>query len=50
MFALADRIDVPIVVMMAGGYGTDIEQTCAIHAETVAQAAMHAERRSANVA
>ena len=27
---------VPTAVMMAGGYGTAIEETCAIHAETVA--------------
>ena len=29
----------PTVVMMAGGYGRDIEATCAIHAQTVAIAA-----------
>ncbi len=29
----------PTVVMMAGGYGNNIEETCAIHAETVAIAA-----------
>jgi hypothetical protein len=33
------------VVMMAGGYGHDIEETCAIHAQTVAIAADHARRR-----
>ncbi len=35
--------DLPIVVMMAGGYGRVIEETCAIHAETIAIAAQFAK-------
>ena len=35
---------VPVAVVMAGGYGHVIEETCAIHAETVAIAAEYARR------
>jgi hypothetical protein len=31
---------------MAGGYGHDIEETCAIHAQTVAIGADHARRHA----
>jgi acetoin utilization deacetylase AcuC-like enzyme len=41
VFAFADRRAVPIVVAMAGGYGRVIEETCAIHAQTVAIADVH---------
>ena len=34
--------DLPIAVMMAGGYGRVIEETCTIHAQTVAIAAQFA--------
>ena len=44
ILALAARLDVPITLMMAGGYGHVIEETCAIHAQTVALAAEHATR------
>jgi acetoin utilization deacetylase AcuC-like enzyme len=36
VFEMAVARDLPIAVAMAGGYGTNIEETCAIHAETVA--------------
>jgi len=36
VFEMAIERDLPIAVTMAGGYGTNIEETCAIHAETVA--------------
>ena len=47
VFELADRLDVPIVVAMAGGYGRVIEETCAIHAQTVAIADAHWRARNA---
>ncbi len=50
VFAFAERLGAPIVVMMAGGYGRDLEATCAIHAETVVQAAALATRRVVAVA
>lgn len=36
---LATDRETPIAIAMAGGYGHDIETTCAIHAETIALAA-----------
>jgi acetoin utilization deacetylase AcuC-like enzyme len=36
---LATECEAPIAIAMAGGYGRDIEITCAIHAETIALAA-----------
>jgi len=35
VFGLARALDVPIAVAMAGGYGHDIEQTVAVHFNTV---------------
>jgi acetoin utilization deacetylase AcuC-like enzyme len=32
---LAEQLDVPIAIAMAGGYGRDIETTVAIHLQTV---------------
>jgi acetoin utilization deacetylase AcuC-like enzyme len=46
VFDLAAALGTPIVVMMAGGYGHDIEETCAIHAQTVALGADHARRHA----
>jgi acetoin utilization deacetylase AcuC-like enzyme len=47
VFELARRLDVPIAVTMAGGYGHDIEQTVAVHFNTVraARASWAAHRR-----
>lgn len=39
VFAAAHRRGIPVAVTMAGGYGRDIEGTCAIHAATVECAA-----------
>ncbi len=44
VFDLAARLRVPIAVAMAGGYGHDIAETCAIHAQTIALAAASAQR------
>ena len=44
VFELAADRGLPIVVAMAGGYGNVIEETCAIHARTVALADACAER------
>ena len=41
-FAMSQRL--PVAVAMAGGYGKVIEETCAIHAQTVAIAAEHVRR------
>jgi acetoin utilization deacetylase AcuC-like enzyme len=35
VFRLARELDVPIAVAMAGGYGRDIEQTVAVHFNTI---------------
>jgi acetoin utilization deacetylase AcuC-like enzyme len=42
VFAMALERGLPVAVSMGGGYGTVIEETCAIHAQTVAIAADHA--------
>lgn len=42
VFELAASRRVPVAVAMAGGYGKVIEETCAIHAQTVAIAAEYA--------
>jgi acetoin utilization deacetylase AcuC-like enzyme len=44
VFDFASECGAPVVVMMAGGYGNVIEETCAIHAQTVALAADYARR------
>jgi acetoin utilization deacetylase AcuC-like enzyme len=44
VFDFATECAAPVVVMMAGGYGHVIEETCAIHAQTVSLAADHARR------
>lgn len=41
---LATSRGVPLAIAMAGGYGHVIEETCAIHAQTVALAAEYAPR------
>ena len=43
VFAMAASRGLPVVVAMAGGYGRVIEETCAIHAQTVAIAAAYAD-------
>jgi acetoin utilization deacetylase AcuC-like enzyme len=44
---LAERLNVPIAVTMAGGYGRDIETTVAIHLQTVQLAFQSWQRRQA---
>ena len=44
VFDFAASLAAPVVVMMAGGYGHAIEETCAIHAQTVAIADEYARR------
>lgn len=46
VFDLASSRKLPVAVAMAGGYGKVIEETCAIHAQTVAIADEHARRRA----
>ncbi len=49
VFALAERLRVPVAVTMAGGYGHDIETTVQVHLNTVRAAARHWARRRATV-
>jgi acetoin utilization deacetylase AcuC-like enzyme len=44
VFEFAAARESPVAVAMAGGYGGDIELTCAIHAQTVAIADGYAKR------
>lgn len=44
----ARRHDVPIAIAMAGGYGRNIQDTVAVHVQTVAIAARHAHHEQAN--
>jgi len=44
VFGAALERGVPVAVAMAGGYGRIIEETCAVHAQTVAVAAEFADR------
>ena len=44
VFDVAAARDLPVAVAMAGGYGHVIEETCAIHAQTVALAADYIHR------
>jgi acetoin utilization deacetylase AcuC-like enzyme len=44
VFEMASLRDLPVAVSMAGGYGHVIEETCAIHAQTVAIAAQFGGR------
>jgi acetoin utilization deacetylase AcuC-like enzyme len=41
VFELAFRLQVPIAVVMAGGYGRDIATTVEVHLNTVAEARLH---------
>ncbi len=50
VFAFAERHALPVAVAMAGGYGHKIEETCAIHATTVALADASHRRRVAATA
>jgi acetoin utilization deacetylase AcuC-like enzyme len=46
VFALADRLDLPIAVTMAGGYGRDIATTVDVHLNTVRCAFDHWRHRA----
>jgi acetoin utilization deacetylase AcuC-like enzyme len=50
VFRFANQLDVPVAVAMAGGYGTDIDTTVAVHAGTVGAAFDHWRRRSRRAA
>lgn len=41
VFALARSLGVGVAVTMAGGYGTDINNTVAVHVQTISQALQH---------
>ncbi len=45
VLAFAQQHGLPVAIAMAGGYGRDIEQTVAIHLQTVTLAAAHARTR-----
>ena len=47
VFALAERLGVPIAVTMAGGYGHDIAVTVDVHVNTVGEALASWRRRGA---
>ncbi len=47
VFAHARQHKIPVAVTMAGGYGRDIEQTVAVHIQTIRLASLHAARWSA---
>jgi acetoin utilization deacetylase AcuC-like enzyme len=48
VFAFAERLEVPIAVSMAGGYGRDIEVTVDVHLQTVRLAMQAWMRRAAH--
>jgi acetoin utilization deacetylase AcuC-like enzyme len=50
VFDFAYERRIPIAVTMAGGYGNTIDDTVAVHAQTIALAARHAARWSASQA
>lgn len=47
VFGYASEHKIPVAVTMAGGYGRDIEQTVAVHIQTIRLASLHAARWSA---
>ncbi|MBN9358028.1 MAG: histone deacetylase [Herbaspirillum huttiense] len=47
VFGYAREHKIPVAVTMAGGYGRDIEQTVAVHIQTIRLASLHAARWSA---
>lgn len=47
VFSYAHQHKIPVAVTMAGGYGRDIEQTVAVHVQTIRLASLHAARWSA---
>lgn len=47
VFGYAHEHKIPVAVTMAGGYGRDIEQTVAVHIQTIGLASLHAARWSA---
>ncbi|MCP1571623.1 histone deacetylase [uncultured Herbaspirillum sp.] len=46
VFNYAREHKIPVAVTMAGGYGRDIEQTVAVHLQTIRLASLHATRWS----
>lgn len=42
VFSHARQHEIPVAVTMAGGYGRDIEQTVAVHIQTIRLASLHA--------
>lgn len=38
VFSMAERLNIPVAISMAGGYGTQIETTVAVHRQTVLEA------------
>ncbi|MDE2202325.1 MAG: histone deacetylase [Burkholderiaceae bacterium] len=50
VFDFAYQRRIPIAVTMAGGYGNNIDDTVAVHAQTIALAARHAQRWAARAA
>ncbi|KAF1042408.1 MAG: hypothetical protein GAK35_02718 [Herbaspirillum frisingense] len=42
VFSFARQHKIPVAVTMAGGYGRDIEQTVAVHIQTIRLASHHA--------
>ncbi len=46
VFGYAHEHKIPVAVTMAGGYGRDIEQTVAVHIQTIRLASLHAARWS----
>ena len=50
VFDFAYQRQIPIAVTMAGGYGNNIDDTVAVHAQTIALAAQHAQRWAAREA
>ena len=47
VFDFAYQRRIPVAVTMAGGYGNNIDDTVAVHAQTIALAARHAQRWAA---
>jgi acetoin utilization deacetylase AcuC-like enzyme len=46
VFSFAERLGVPIVVMMAGGYGNDLDTTVDVHLQTLRVAVASWQRRA----
>ncbi|ADJ63153.1 deacetylase protein [Herbaspirillum seropedicae SmR1] len=50
VFSYAREHEIPVAVTMAGGYGREIEQTVAVHLQTIRLASLHAARWSSRQA